>query len=140
MKKSLNVLHIKRLSVNSISLDYSFWVKIGQTFLTLFIGSNKMIVCSESSIVRSDVSFFVQDISILSSGPSMLCSSTRLLRSLLLNIGLLESTSYQQYVLQHRHNISVHLNSSLNRPRSLLSCCLCFTQHVLEKNLLQQQH
>ena len=68
-----------------------------------------------------------------SSGPSPLCSSTRLLRPLPLNLGLLEVTSKQQYVLLHRHNTSAHLNSSLNRPGSLLSCCLCFTQHVLGK-------
>ena len=57
----MNILKIRRLSMNSIFLDYSFWVKKGQTFLNLFIGSNSMIVCSESSIVRSDVYLFVQD-------------------------------------------------------------------------------
>ena len=62
-----------------------------------------------------------------SSGAWPLCSSTRLLRPSLLNLNFLELTSYQQYVLLHRHNISVHLNSSLKRPGPLLSCCLCFT-------------
>ena len=57
-----------------------------------------------------------------SSGPSRLCYSTRLLRQ-------------QQYVLLQRHNISVHLNSSLNGPDPLLSCCLCFTQYVLGKKI-----
>ena len=57
----MNILQIKRLSVNSISLDYSLWVKVGQTFLYLFIGGNRVIVRSESSIVRSDVYRFVQD-------------------------------------------------------------------------------
>ena len=47
--------------MNFISLDFPFWVKIGQTFLNLFIGGNRVIVCSESSIVRSDVYLFVQD-------------------------------------------------------------------------------
>ena len=47
--------------MNSITLDYSFWVKLGHTFLNLFIGSNGVIFCSETSIVRGDVSFFVQD-------------------------------------------------------------------------------
>ena len=61
MKKRLNMLQIKRLNMNSVNLDYSFWVKTGQTFLYLFISSNRMIVCLESSIVRSDVYFFVQD-------------------------------------------------------------------------------
>ena len=44
-----------------ITLHYSYWVKVGQTFLNLFLGSNRVIVCSESSIVRSDVYFLVQD-------------------------------------------------------------------------------
>ena len=47
--------------MNFISLDYSFWVKVGLTFLGLFIGSNRMIVCSESSIVRSDFYRLVRD-------------------------------------------------------------------------------
>ena len=51
--------------MNSITLDYSFSVKVGQTFLNSFIGSNSVIVCSEFSIVRSDVYFFVQDSPIL---------------------------------------------------------------------------
>ena len=51
--------------MNSISLDYSFWIKTGQTFLNLFIDSNGLIVCSESSFVRSDVYLFVQDSPIL---------------------------------------------------------------------------
>ena len=57
----MNNLQIKRLSMNSISRDYSYWVKIGQTFLNLFIASNRMIVCSESTIVRNDVYLLVQD-------------------------------------------------------------------------------
>ena len=51
--------------MNSITLDCSFWAKVGQTFPNLFISSNRAIVCSESSIVRSDVCFFVQDSTIL---------------------------------------------------------------------------
>ena len=51
--------------MNSTSVQYSFWVKVGQTFLNLFVGSKRMIVCSESSIIRSDVYFFVKDCTIL---------------------------------------------------------------------------
>ena len=51
--------------MNSVTLDYSFWVKVGQTFLNLFIGCNRVIVCSEYTIVRSDVYFFIQDSPIL---------------------------------------------------------------------------
>ena len=51
--------------MKSISLDYSFWEKQEQTFLNLFIGGNRVIVCSESSIVRSDIYFLVQDPPIL---------------------------------------------------------------------------
>ena len=40
-----------------------------------------------------------------SSGPTPLCSSTRLFRTLLLNICLLEVRSYQQYVLPHRQHL-----------------------------------
>ena len=47
--------------MNSISVDSSLWVKVGQAFLNLFIYGNRVIVCSESSIVRSDVYLFVQD-------------------------------------------------------------------------------
>ena len=106
---------------------------MGQNFLNAFIVGNRVIVCSEYSIVRSDVYF--KTLRCFSSGPSPLCSSTRLLRPLLLKLSLLNVTSLQQYVLLHRHNISVHLNSSLNRPGSLLLCCLCFTQHVRGKKL-----
>ena len=51
--------------MNSIGLDYSLWVKVGQASLNLFIGGYRVIVCSESSIVRSDVYIFVQDSPIL---------------------------------------------------------------------------
>ena len=61
----MNVLQIKRFSVNSISFEYSLWIKIGETFLNLFICGNRVIVCSESPIVRSDVHFLVQDYPIL---------------------------------------------------------------------------
>ena len=47
--------------MNFMTLDYSFWVKVGQTFLNLFVGSNRVIVWLESSIVRSDVYFLVQE-------------------------------------------------------------------------------
>ena len=54
-------LEVRRLSVNSINVDYSLRVKVKETFFDLFIGGNRVIVCSESSIVRSDVYFFVQE-------------------------------------------------------------------------------
>ena len=65
MKKGKNMLQIKRLSVSSVSFDYSLWIKVGETFLNLFIGSNRVIVFPESSIVRSDLYFLVQDSPIL---------------------------------------------------------------------------
>ena len=61
----MKVWQIKWLSVNSISLDYSLWVNGVQTFLKLFIGGNRVIVCSEPSTVRSDVYVLVQDSPIL---------------------------------------------------------------------------
>ena len=51
--------------MNSITLEYSFWAKIGQTFLNLFIAGNRVIVCSESSIVGGDVYFFNEDSPVL---------------------------------------------------------------------------
>ena len=54
--------------MNPITLDFSPWAKVGQTFCNLFIGGNRVIVCSESSIVRSDVYFFVQDSTIFFPG------------------------------------------------------------------------
>ena len=56
----MNILQIKLLSVNSISFDFFLWTKVLETFLNLFIGGNRVIVCSDSSIVRSDVYFLVQ--------------------------------------------------------------------------------
>ena len=64
-EKLLTISQTKQLSVNYITLDQSFWVKVGQTILKLFKGSKRVIVCSESSIVRSDVYFFLQDFTIL---------------------------------------------------------------------------
>ena len=61
----MNILQIQRLSLNSISFDYSPWIKRKQTFLNLFIGGNRVIVRSESSIARSDVYFLAQDSPIL---------------------------------------------------------------------------
>ena len=65
MKKGLKILQIQWLSGNSSTLDYAFWLKAGQTFVILFIGRNRVIVCLESSFVRYDVYFFVQDSPIL---------------------------------------------------------------------------
>ena len=61
----MNILHIRRLTVSFITLHYSLWVKVGQTFFNMFIGSYSAIVCSESSKVRSDVYRFLQDSAIL---------------------------------------------------------------------------
>ena len=57
--------------MKSIGPDSSFWVKVEKTFIILFIGSNRMIVCLQSSqqtesfFVRSDVYFFVHNFAIL---------------------------------------------------------------------------
>ena len=65
IKKGVIILQINRLSMKSITLNYSFWVEVRQIFLNLFIGSKRVIVCSESSIVRSGVYFLVLDRPIL---------------------------------------------------------------------------
>ena len=121
--------------MNFIHFDCSLWVKIGHIFLNLFIGSNKVIVCPDSYMFEVTFIFSFRTLRYFYSCPSTFCSSTRLLRASLLNLGLLEVSSLQQYVLVHRHNIFVNLNSPLKKPCSLLSCCLCFTQHVREKKL-----
>ena len=51
--------------MDCISLDYSLWLTVGQTFLNLFIVGNRVIVCSVSSAVRCDVYLFVQDSTML---------------------------------------------------------------------------
>ena len=57
----IEYLQIRRLSVSAITLDFLFRVKVRKTSLNLYIGSNRVIVCSESSIVLSNVYLFVQD-------------------------------------------------------------------------------
>ena len=110
--------------MNTSPLDHSLWVKVGQTVSNLFIGSNRVIVCSESAIGRSEVYFFVKDFSIL-----FRCSVATMLKKILLVVKL-----QQQYVLLHRWNIWVHLNSPLKRSDSFLSRCLCFTQDARGKS------
>ena len=132
----MNNLQIRLLNVKSITVGYSFWVKVGQTFLNLFIGSNRVIVCSESCTARVDVYFFVEDSTILFQWYPASLFQYRLVETLTAKYTFIKVTSYQQYVSLHRHNVSVHLNSSLKTPGSLLSCCLCFTQHVWGKKFV----
>ena len=132
----MNILQIKRLDMNSIILDYSFWVKIGYTFLDLFIGSKRMIVCSESSIVRSDVYLFVEDTPIRLQWSIPALFQYVFVETFTAKFRFIGGDVIaEQHVFLHRHNTSVHLNSSLNRPGSLSSCCLCFIQHVLGKKI-----
>ena len=89
----MNILQIRRLSVNSISCDYSLWIKVGQTFLNLFIGGNRVNVRSQSSIVRSDVYFLVQDYPIFFQWSVAVLFQNTFVETLLLNLGLLEVMS-----------------------------------------------
>ena len=52
-------IQIRCLSVNSISFDYLLLVEVEQTYFNLFIGGKRVIDCSDSSFVQSDVYFFV---------------------------------------------------------------------------------
>ena len=61
----VNMLQIRRSSVNFVNLDFSTCVNVGQTLLNLFIDSNRVIACSKSSSVRSDVYLVVQGFTIL---------------------------------------------------------------------------
>ena len=132
-KKNVSNSQIRPPSVNSILLDNSLGVKVGHTFLNLFIGSNRKDVCSESSFVRRGVYFFVQNSTIFFQWSLAALFQYTIVDTFTANINLLEVMSKQQYVVLHRQNISVHLNFSLKRPGSPLSCCLCFTQHVRGK-------
>ena len=124
----VKILKFRQLSVNSITLEFSLWVNVKQTCFNLFIGGNRVIVCSKTSLVRSDVYFFVQDCSIL-----LQCSTAGLFQYTFVEIFTAKFKFIRGDVILRRHNIPVHLNSSLKRPSSLLSCCLCFTQHALVK-------
>ena len=63
---SVNILQIERLSVNSITINFSLWVKVGEAILNLFIECNRVVVCSASSIVYREVRFLFLNSRILS--------------------------------------------------------------------------
>ena len=90
-----------------------------------------MIVCSESSFVRSDVHFLVQDSSILFQWSVAALFQYTFVETFIAKTMLIRGDVIALSL--HRHNIYVHLNSSLKRPGSLLSCYLCFAQHVRGK-------
>ena len=119
--------------MNSITLNSSFWVKVGQIFLNLFLGDNSVMVGSEAYIVRSHVYFFVQGSTILFQWSVAAVLQYAFVETFTAKFKILEVIWELQYVLLHRHNISVNLNSSLKRPDSLLLCCFCSSQHVRGK-------
>ena len=120
--------------MNSISFDYCIWIKVWETFLNLFIGGNRVIVNSESSIVRSDVYFLVQDSPTLFQWSVAALFQCTFVETFTAKFKFIRGDVIATVCLTAQTYISVHLNSSLKRPGSLLSCCLCFTQHVLGKN------
>ena len=64
-------------------------------------------------------------------GPSPRSSDTRFLFASQLILVSVEVTSMQSYVLVHKQNNFLHLNSFLKRPCSALSCLLfCFAEEV----------
>ena len=116
--EGFSFLQTQRLIVDSTALYNSLRLELGETFLRRIIRSNSVILCSKTSVVDVTIIFTWKTQRYLSRRPSPICSSILLFRTLL----LLETTSEQQYVLQQRYNNSVHLNSSLKSPYSLLSC------------------
>ena len=72
--------------------------------------------------------FFVND-------PSPQSCRVHLLSPLFLKWYFLRFWLWRQYVLLQRHNVSEHLNSSLKRPGSLVSCFLCVLQQVLGQKM-----
>ena len=100
--------------------------------------SYTMVLCAKSTIGISYNFCFVQHFSKIYKDPSTRYSDFRLFSPLLLSLNILLGQAKQQYVLLHKHNISMHRSSCLNNRGLLLSCFfLCLAQQVLEKKLLQ---
>ena len=119
--------------MNSIRIDYSLRVNVGQTVLNLFIGGNRVIAGSESSIVGRNVYIFVQDSPILFQWSVATLFQYAFAETFTAKCKLIRGDVIAVYVLLHRHGISVHLNSSLNRPGSLNMLFVFYTTCSGEK-------
>ena len=117
--------------------SFAAFPKQRELFFKLILGSNSVTVCSKTCLLTYYLPFRPER---GHSFPSPLCCKTHFLRSLRLNLNLIEVTPNQQYVYDtiHKHDISVHLNSSWKSPGSHLSCYLCLAQHVREKKFPSQ--
>ena len=112
--------------MNSISLDYSFRVKVGETFLNLFIGSNRVMVCSDTSLIRSDVYVFVQDSAILFQWSVAALFQYTFVETFTAKFGFIRGDVIA----------AVSYYTDITSPYwkgSLLSWWLCITQHVRGK-------
>ena len=91
--QQLIYLQIESLSVNSIALYNSLCIEVGDFFLYLFISTNSAIDLCGNLFDDVILTFSYRTRRYLFKGPTPLCSSTRLLRPLLLNLNLLEATA-----------------------------------------------
>ena len=99
-----------------------------------------MIVCSESSFVRSDVYLFVQDSPILFQWSIAALFEYAFVETFTAKFKLIRGDFIASVCYVHRHNFSVHLNSSLNRPVSLSYHVVCVLHNMFwGGNLLQHQ-
>ena len=95
----------------SIIFYKSFGVKIWRYFPGLFISRHTKLNCSKPSIGWTYIERFIQQFSILWLWPSSQSSKFCFFRIFLLKLYFWLIQSYQQYVLRHKFNISVHLKS-----------------------------
>ena len=120
------------MCVNSIVFYISFRIEVRRSSFSSFICCNFMILCSETSVCRCNIHSLIKNFAILRRGPSPLCPNMRILRHLLLKLNFYRfcrsgSKFYCKY------SISEHLNCSLKRPSSRLSCFLCSSRHIRGK-------
>ena len=91
-----------------------FFTKTWRTFFGVLIGNDTRIICSKSAIVDVAISVSSKTFRCFGRGPSPFSSIFRSFGLLVRNMTMLEKKLEQQYVLQHKHNISLRPNSSVN--------------------------
>ena len=121
--------------MNTILFNNSLGVEKRQTLLCLLICSNAVIFRAEPSVGTGNIFLLDQHFLILGHGSITAVLKCSLVESFAAELILVRLSIIATIGLAQRHNISVHRNSSLKRPGSLLSCFLCFSQHVRGKKL-----
>ena len=141
-----NYLVFKKLTVSIEEYDfyqaqlfvYSLRIKVRDSFLSLLLSCYTMVVYAESTTGRSYIFCFIQHFSIFFHVSLSTVFKCSIVWYLCAKFKLVFQRVYQQCVLPHKPNISVHWNSSLKNPSSLLSCFfLVLAQHGWRNKLLQ---